>query len=69
MRLEDEVVIPMIAFIKGGIKIPIGRVTRDFLIAHRLCLMQRAPNMFSILGSIDTLNKKMDVNCTHHDVN
>ena len=38
MRSEGEAVIPMIAFIEGGMRIPMGRVTRDFLIAHRLCL-------------------------------
>ena len=38
LRSEGDVVIFMIAFIEGGMKIPIGRVTRDFLIAHRLCL-------------------------------
>jgi len=30
------VVIPMIAFIEGRMEIPIGRVTRDFLINFRL---------------------------------
>ena len=51
--------IPMIAFIEGGMKIPMGRVTRDFLIAYRLCLTQCSPNLFRILGSVDTLNEKM----------
>ena len=32
-----EVIIPMIAFIEGGMTLPIGRITRDYLIAHRLC--------------------------------
>ena len=36
LRQEGELVIPMIAFIEGGIRIPMGRVTRDYLIAHRL---------------------------------
>ena len=31
-REEDEVVIPMIAFIEGGMTLPMGRVTRDYLI-------------------------------------
>ena len=35
-RQEGEVVIPMIAFIEGGMRIPMGRVTRDYLIARRL---------------------------------
>ena len=36
-RNEREVVIPMIAFIEGWMTFPMGRVTRDYLIAHRLC--------------------------------
>ena len=59
----------MIAFIEGGMRIPMGRVTRDYLIAHRLALTQCAPNMFRILGSVNAFNKKMGVNLNHHDVN
>ena len=35
-RKEGEVIIPMIAFIEGGIRLPMGRVTKDYLIAHRM---------------------------------
>ena len=35
-RPIDAVVIPMIAFIEGGMEIPMGKVTRDFLINSRL---------------------------------
>ena len=35
-RQEGEVVIPMIAFIEEGMRIRIGTVTRDYLMAHRL---------------------------------
>ena len=69
LRSGGEVVIPMIAFIEGGVRIPMGRVTRDFLIAHKLCPTQCSPNLFRILGSVDALNDKMGVNLTHHDVN
>ena len=58
-RPEGAVVIPMIAFIEGGMQIPMGRVTRDFLIAHRLCPTQCSPNLFRILGNVDALNQKM----------
>ena len=50
-------------------RIPMGRVTRDYLIAHRLAPTQCAPNMFRILGSVNAFNKKMGVNLNHHDVN
>ena len=55
-RGVGEVVIPMIAFIKGGITFPMGRITRDYLLNHRLCPHQCAPNLFRVLGSVDALN-------------
>ena len=36
-RNEGEVVIPIITFIEGGIRLPMGNVTRDYLIVYRLC--------------------------------
>ena len=33
-REMGEVIIPMIAFIEGGMTLPMGRITRDYLIAH-----------------------------------
>ena len=36
-REVGEVIIPIIAFIEGGITLPIGRITRDYLLNHRLC--------------------------------
>ena len=58
----------MIAFIEGGMRLPMGRVTRDFLIAHKICLHQCAPNLFKVLGSVDALNEQMGLNLTRHDV-
>ena len=62
-------VILMIAFIDGGMRIHMGTITRDYLRAHRLALTQCAPYMFRILGSVDTFNEKMGLGLTHHDVN
>ena len=36
-REMGEVIISMIAFIEGGMTIPMGRITRDYLHNHRLC--------------------------------
>ena len=68
-RREKEVVIPMIAFIEGGMRILMGTVTRDYLRAHRLAPTQCAPNMFRILGCVDALNERMSLNLTHHNIN
>ena len=63
-----EVIIPMIAFIEGGMTIPIGRITRDYLRSHRLCPQQCAPNFFRILGAIDALDRHLGLWLTWYDV-
>ena len=59
----------MITFIEGGMIIPMGTLTRNFLRFFRLSPTQCAPNMFRVLGSIEALNERMNLNLTHHDVN
>ena len=63
-----EVIIPMIAFIEGGMTLPMRRITRDYLLNHRLTPYQCAPNLFRVLGSIDALNEQMGLGLTWHDV-
>ena len=69
IRQGGEVVIPMIAFIEGGMRIPMGPVMRDYLRHFRLAPTQCAVNVFRILGCVDALNEKMGLRLTHHDVN
>ena len=59
-REVGPVVIPMIAFIEAGMTLPMCRITRDYLLNHRLTPHQCAPNLFRVLGSIDVLNKRID---------
>ena len=68
-RKTAEVVIPMISFIEGGMTIPMSALTRNFLRYFRLSPTQCALNMFRVLGSIEALNERMNLNLTHHDVN
>ena len=68
-RKTREVVIPMITFIEGGMTIPMGTITRNYLRFFRLSPTQCAPNMFRVLESIEALNERMNLNLTHHDVN
>ena len=67
-REVGEVTIPMIAFIEGGMTIPMGRITRDYLRAHRLRPQQCAPNFFRVLGAIDTLDRHLGLGLTWYDV-
>ena len=59
----------MIAFIEGEMTIPMGTLTRNFLRFFRFSPTQCAPNMFRVLGSVEALNKRMNLNLTHHDMN
>ena len=68
-RPPKSVFIPMIAIIEGGMEIPMGKVTRDFLINFRLSPTQWSPNLFRVLVSVDMINWKMGTNLTWHDVN
>ena len=67
-REVGEVIIPIIAFIEGGITLPMGRITRDYLINHRLCPHQCTLNMFRILGCVDALNEHLQLGLTWHDM-
>ena len=57
MRREGEVVIPIIAFLERGIRIPMHPVMRDYLKHFQLAPVQCAINVFRILGSVDALNE------------
>ena len=67
-REVGEVIIPMIAFIEGGMTLPMGRITWNYLINHRICPYQCAPNLFRVLGSVDALNEHLRLGLTWHDV-
>ena len=67
-RKVGEVVIPMTAFIEGGMTVPMGRIIRDYLRAHRLCPHQCAPNFFKVLGSINALDRHLGLGLTWYDV-
>ena len=63
-----EVVIPIIAFIEGGMTVLVGRITRDYLRAHKLYPHQCAPYFFRVLGSIDALDRHLGLGLTWYDV-
>ena len=48
--------------------LPIGRVTRDYLINHRLTPYQCASNLFRVLGCVDALNEQIGLGLMWLDV-
>ena len=67
-RNVGQVIIPMIAFIEGGMKLPMGKIIRDYLINHKLTPYQCAPNLFRVLGCVDALIEQLGLGFTWHDV-
>ena len=65
-RQTEDVVIPMIAFIEGGMRIPMDGVIRDFFNLFRICPTQYSLNLFWVVCSVARLNEKMSVVLTHH---
>ena len=63
-RKVGEVIIPIIVFIEGGMTLLMARITREYLINHRLYPHQCAPNMFRILGCVDALNEHFQLGLT-----
>ena len=67
-REVGEVIIPIIAFIEGGMTIPMGSITKDYLRAHRLHPQQCAPNFFRVLRAINALDRHLRLGLTLYDV-
>ena len=63
-REVGKVTIPMIVFIKGGMTILMGRITRNYLRNHRLYPQQCAPNFFRILRAVDALDRHLGLGLT-----
>ena len=68
-RPPESVDIPMVTFIEGKMELPMGRVTRDYLMNYRLTPTQCSLKVFRVLRCVDMLNRKMRTNLPWHDVN
>ena len=66
---EGKVVIPLVAIVKGGVRIPMSDLLTNFLCHFKICPDQCNPNVFRIVSSVDTLNKKLGLKLTKHDIN
>lgn len=67
-RRTSEVVIPVITFLEGGMTIPMGPITTNYLRNHRLSPDQCTPNMFRILGAVNDLYHHLGLGLTWLDV-
>ena len=60
--------IPFVAIVDGGVRIPMSDLLTNFLHHFKVFLDQCTPTVFRIVSSIDTLNKKLGLKLTKHDI-
>lgn len=61
---EGRVVIPLVNFVEGEVRIPMSDLLTNFLRHFKIFLDQCTPNVFRIVSYIDTLNKKLGLKLT-----
>ena len=64
-----KVVIPLIPFVEGGVRIPLRNLLVRFLRHFKLCLDQCAPNVFGIVSCVNILNERLGLKLTEQDSN
>lgn len=62
-------VIPLVAIVEGRVRIPMSDLLTNFLHHFKVCPDQCTLNMFRKVSSIDTLNKKLKLKLTEHNIN
>lgn len=66
---EDRKVHPLIAVVERGVRIPMSDLHTNFLRHFKVCLNQCTPNVFRFISNVDTINKRLRLNLTEHDIN
>ena len=54
---------------RGRVRIPMSDLITNFLRHFKVCADQCTPNVFRIVSSVDTLNKRLGLKFTKHDIN
>ena len=65
---RQDLVLPIVAIVEGGVRIPMHPFLIQFLTHFRLSPLQCAPNVFRIVMGTAVLMKKLGLNLTVHDI-
>ena len=69
LRREGTVVNPLVAIVEGGVRIPMSDLLTNFLRHFKVFPNQSTPNVFRVVSSVYTLNKRLALKLTEHDIN
>jgi hypothetical protein len=64
----EHLVLPIVAIVEGGVRIPMHTFFIRFLTHFRLSPLQCVPNVFRIVMGTIVLNEKFGLNLTVHDI-
>ena len=65
---HEDLVLPIVAIVEGGVRIPMHPFLIQFLIHFRLSPLQCVSNVFRIVMGTAVLMEKLDLNLTMHDI-
>jgi hypothetical protein len=65
---HEDLVLPIVAIVEGGVRIPMHPFLIQFLIHFRLSPFQCVPNVFKIVMGTAVLMEKLSLNLTVHDI-
>uniref|UniRef100_A0A2N9FK66 Transposase (putative) gypsy type domain-containing protein n=1 Tax=Fagus sylvatica TaxID=28930 RepID=A0A2N9FK66_FAGSY len=65
---REDLVLPIVAIVEGGVRIPMHTFLLRFLTNFRLNPLQCAPNVFRIVMGTAVLMEKLGLNLTVHDI-
>lgn len=68
-RGEGRVIIPLVAFVKGEVRIPMSRLLTNFLRHFKVFPDQCTPNVFRVVSNVNELNQRLGLNLIEHDIN
>lgn len=68
-RGKDRMVIPLVAFVERGVRIPMSDLFTNFLRNFKVCPDQCTTNVFRVVSSVDVLNKRLGLKLIKHDIN
>lgn len=62
-------IIPLVVFKEGGLRIPLGKLMTYFLRHFKLCPDQSTLDIFRVVSSVAEQNKRLSLNLSEHDIN
>ena len=68
-RRIETMIIPLVAFKEGGLRIPLGKLMTYFLRHFKLCPDQSTLDIFRVVSSVAEQNKRLSLNLSEHDIN